>query len=626
MVETVAESSGDEKLGVACIQACVASLDGSPGVYRMLDSRGQVLYVGKARNLKNRVRSYTTLAGQNARIAKVINSTASMMFLTTRTETEALLLEQNLIKQLKPKYNVLLRDDKSFPSILVSGTHKFPQIKKHRGARSEKGNYFGPFASAEAVGRTLSQLQKAFLLRNCSDSTFSNRNRPCLLYQIKRCSAPCVGHISEEAYGLLVKHAEEFLSGKSIRMQEQLAEEMSGASARLDFERAAVLRDRIKALTQVQTIQGVNPRLIKDADVIGLHQEGGQACVQVFFIRGHQNWGNHAYFPRTGSGAENHEILQAFLGQFYSNKTPPRFIIISDPVEDHELMEDVLTERRGTSVKILVPARGEKALLVENAVRNASEALAMKVAEIASHARLLEGLARLAGMAQPPNRVEVYDNSHIQGKNSVGAMIVVGPEGFVRHGYRKFNFRRPSLSPGDDFAMMREVLNRRFRRLQKEDPDRLTGEWPDLVIVDGGKGQLGQITGVFEELGIADVAVMGVSKGPNRNAGDERIHLPGTGARVLQSKDPVLYFIQRIRDEAHRFAIGAHRAKRSKSMSATALSEIPGVGATRKSALLSHFGSAAAVGRAGVNDLKAVSGISKALARTIYDYFHDQQG
>ena len=624
LTEPEQNSTKAGKQGVACIQAYLASLDGSPGVYRMLDERGQVLYVGKAKNLKNRVRSYTTLTGQNHRIAKVIESTASMMFLTTRTETEALLLEQNLIKQLKPKYNVLLRDDKSFPSILVSKSHSFPQIKKHRGAKSEEGNYFGPFASAEAVGRTLSQLQKVFLLRNCSDSVFSNRSRPCLLHQIKRCSAPCVGKISDVEYGEMVKDAERFLSGKSFRMQEQLATEMAEASEKLDFERAAVLRDRIKALTQIQMVQGINPRLVKEADIVGIHEEGRQACVQVFFIRAHQNWGNHAYFPRTGSGAGKHEILQAFLAQFYSNKTPARLIILSNSIEDPELMEEVLSGKRGSAVKITVPVRGEKVLLSMHAARNAREALAMKVAEAATHTKLLAGLGQFVGMPQSPNRVEVYDNSHIQGKNPVGAMIVVGQEGFMRHAYRKFNFRNAELTPGDDFAMMNEVLDRRFKRLQREDPDKLSGNWPDLIIVDGGKGQLGEATGVLEELGVADVAVVGVSKGRERDSGNERMHFPGGVVRTLHSRDPILYFIQRIRDEAHRFAIGAHRAKRSKSLSANPLAEIPGVGAARKSSLLAHFGSAAAVGRAGVDDLRAVSGISKALARKIYDHFHDR--
>ncbi len=604
----------------------MASLDSSPGVYRMLDERGEVLYVGKARNLKNRVRSYATLAGQNPRIAKVINATASMMFLTTRTETEALLLEQNLIKQLKPKYNVLLRDDKSFPSILVSRAHSYPRIRKHRGAKSEKGNYFGPFASAEAVGRTLSQLQKVFLLRNCSDSTFANRNRPCLLHQIKRCSAPCVGLISEAEYAALVKDAERFLAGKSSKMQEQLASEMGEASQRLDFETAAVIRDRIRALTQVQTIQGVNPRIVSEADIVGLHHEGGHACVQVFFIRANQNWGNHAYFPRTGSGADSHEILQAFIGQFYSNKTPAKLIVLSEPIEDPELMEEVLGERRGSRVRIVVPKRGEKALLAENAVRNASKALAMKVAEAATHARLLAELGDVLGMPAPINRVEVFDNSHIQGRDPVGAMIVVGREGFMRKAYRRFNFKNADLVPGDDFGMMREVLERRFKRLQKEDPDRESGEWPDLLVIDGGKGQLDSVLGALEETGAADVAVVGVSKGRQRNAGREMLHLPNGKTRALQPKDPVLYFIQRIRDEAHRFAIGAHRKKRTKSMISSPLSEVPGIGAVRKSALLAHFGSASAVARAGVEDLKAVKGISSATAQTIHDHFHDQPG
>ncbi len=610
------------KTGVKLIQSYVEALDGSPGVYRMLDERGEVLYVGKARNLRNRVRSYTTLAGQNHRISRVIDSTASMMFLTTRTETEALLLEQNLIKQLKPRYNVLLRDDKSFPSILVSRAHAYPQVRKHRGTKSEKGNYFGPFASAGAVGRTLSQLQKVFLLRNCSDSTFSNRTRPCLLYQIKRCSGPCVGLISEAEYGTLVKDAERFLAGKSSHIQEQLAAEMSEASDRLEFERAAVIRDRIAALTQIQSVQGINPRQVREADVIGLHQEAGQACVQVFFIRANQNWGNHAYFPRTGSGAEGPEILQAFLGQFYGNKTPSRLILLSEQIEDLELMEEMLSEKSGSRVRIAVPVRGQKAVLTANAVRNAREALAMRVVETAAHGKLLAGLGSAIGLDQAPGRVEVYDNSHMQGQNAVGAMIVVGPEGFVRSSYRKFNFRDPETRPGDDTGMMREVLGRRFERLSREDPDRETEEWPDLLVIDGGKSQVSSVTSVLEDLGIQDMSVVGVSKGRQRNAGLEQLHLPDGAIRALQPRDPVLYFIQRIRDEAHRFAIDAHRSKQRKSASATPIDDIPGVGAARKSALLARFGSATAVGRAGLEDLQAVKGVSRKLALTIYQYFH----
>ena len=612
-----------KKLGVECIQGYLPFLGGSPGVYRMLDESGGVLYVGKAKNLKNRVRSYATLTGQNSRISKVIELTASMMFLTTKTETEALLLEQNLIKQLKPKYNVLLRDDKSFPSILVTRSHSYPQIRKHRGAKSAKGSYFGPFASGRAVNRTLSQLQKVFQLRNCPDSVFSNRSRPCLLHQIKRCSAPCVGLISEAEYEEMVNDAERFLSGKSSRMQKLLAQEMAEASEKLEFEKAAALRDRIKALTEIQTVQGVNPRLVKEGDIVGLHEEGGQACVQVFFIRAHQNWGNHAYFPKTGSGAGRDEILQAFLAQFYSNKMPARLILLSDPIEDPELMEELLSGKRGSAVRIAVPRRGEKALLTENAVRNAKEALALRVSQSATQKRLLADLGEFVGLDQAPGRIEVYDNSHIQGSNSVGGMIVAGPEGFIRNAYRKFNFRSAELAPGDDFGMMKDVLLRRFRRLQKEDPEKISGNWPDLVIVDGGKGQLGAAIKVLNELGVSDMAVIGVSKGRHRNAGNERIHFPDGAVRALGSDAPLLYFIQRIRDEAHRFAIGAHRAKRAKSLSASPITDVPGVGAGRRAALLSHFGSAAAVSKAGVDDLKVVSGISNALAQTIYDYFHD---
>ena len=609
--------------GYVVIQGYLKSLDSSPGVYRMLDRKGAVLYVGKARNLRARVSNYARPSGHSPRIARMISDTASMMFLTTKTETEALLLEQNLIKQLKPRYNVLLRDDKSFPNILVSHEHAFPQIKKHRGRKSEKGNYYGPFASAGAVNRTLNQLQKVFLLRNCSDSTFESRTRPCLLYQIKRCSAPCVGYVSEADYATLVTDAERFLQGKSTRVQGQLAEQMQAASEAMEFERAAALRDRIRALTQVQSSQGINPKRVTEADVIALHQDGGQACVQVFFIRANQNWGNRDFYPRTGSGAEAEEILQAFIGQFYDGKDPPRTILLSHDVEDRELLELALSERLGRRVEIGVPQRGEKAELVANAMRNARESLARKMSETATQGRLLAGLAEAFGLDAPPQRIEVYDNSHIQGAHAVGAMIVAGPEGFIKSQYRKFNIRGDSLTPGDDFGMMKEVLTRRFKRLLKEDPDRGGETWPDLLLIDGGAGQVSAVREIMAEMGVEDIAMVGVAKGVDRDAGKEEFHRTGERPFALKRNDPVLYFIQRLRDEAHRFAIGAHRAKRTKAVGATPLDDVPGVGATRKRALLAHFGSAKAVSRAALTDLKAVGGISDAMAETIYNHFHE---
>ena len=613
-----------ERRGHAVIRDYLRRLDERPGVYRMLDVRGDVLYVGKARNLRKRVASYAKPTGQGSRIGRMIGATASMMFITTETETEALLLEQNLIKQLKPRYNVLLRDDKSFPNIIVTGDHPFPQIKKHRGLRKEPGRYFGPFASAGSVNRTLNQLQKAFLLRSCSDSMFENRTRPCLLHQIKRCSAPCVGLIGEAEYGALVEDAVLFLSGRSTSVQESLAAAMAEASRAMEFERAAALRDRIRALTNVQATQGINPEGVEEADVVALHQDGGQACVQVFFIRAHQNWGNRAYFPRTGSGAEPAEILEAFLGQFYGNKTPPRLILASHPPDNADLLCDALSTQLGRRVTIAVPRRGEKARLVEQATRNAREALARRMAEGASQARLLDGIAETFGLDAAPERIEVYDNSHIMGTNAVGAMIVAGPEGFVKSQYRKFNIRGTDLTPGDDFGMMREVLTRRFARLAKEDPDRQSGAWPDLVLIDGGPGQVAAACAALAELGIDEVAVVGVAKGVDRDAGKEEFHRPGQPPMALAHRDPVLYFVQRLRDEAHRFAIGAHRQKRAAQTRATPLDEVPGVGAARKRALLAHFGSAKAVSRAGLADLRAAPGISDALAETIYGFFHGE--
>lgn len=621
----VAATSDGEvpRRGYAVIQDYLKTLDASPGVYRMLDSESRVLYVGKARNLRARVSNYSR-PGNSARIERMIALTTRMMFLTTRTETEALLLEQNLIKQLKPKYNVLLRDDKSFPSILVAKDHPFAQLKKHRGARKQKGSYFGPFAGAGAVNRTLNQLQKAFLLRDCSNAMFESRTRPCLQYQIKRCSAPCTGEISEEEYGLAVRDAERFLSGRSTKIQEELAAEMMKASEAMEFERAAALRDRIKALTQVQSSQGINPRGVAEADIIGLHMEGGQACVQVFFIRANQNWGNQDFYPRVDADMSPAEVMEAFLGQFYDNKEPPRQLILSDAIENTDLMEEALSGKAERRVEILVPLRGEKTELVAGAVRNARESLARRMAESATQIKLLKGLAEAFGLKAPPQRIEVYDNSHIQGTNAVGGMIVAGPEGFMKNAYRKFNIKGDDLVPGDDFGMMKEVLNRRFSRLKKEDPDRSKGQWPDLLLIDGGAGQVSAVAEIMAEHGVEDIPMVGVAKGVDRDHGKEEFHRLGENAFALQRNDPVLYFVQRMRDEAHRFAIGTHRAKRAKAVGATPLDDVPGVGAGRKRALLRHFGSAKAVSRADLLDLKAVDGISSALAETIYDFFHEK--
>ncbi|MFG6560924.1 excinuclease ABC subunit UvrC [Sulfitobacter sp. 1A15299] len=610
--------------GREVIQAYLKSLDSSPGVYRMLDSESRVLYVGKARNLRARVSSYARPTGHSARISRMIANTASMMFLTTKTETEALLLEQNLIKQLKPKFNVLLRDDKSFPNILVTADHDYPQIKKHRGAKKEKGSYYGPFASAGAVNRTLNQLQRVFLLRDCSNAMFDSRTRPCLQHQIKRCSAPCVGKISAEDYRETVRDAERFLSGKSTDIQGRLARDMEEASEAMEFERAAALRDRIKALTQVQTAQGINPQGVNEADIIALHMESGQACVQVFFIRANQNWGNHDYYPRIGSEIDAAEVLEAFIGQFYDTREPPRQLILSNEIENPDLMAEALSGKLGRKVELLVPKRGEKAELVDGALRNARESLARKMAETATQTKLLQGLADAFDLPKPPERIEVYDNSHIQGTNAVGAMIVAGPEGMMKNQYRKFNIRGDDLTPGDDFGMMKEVLHRRFKRLLKEDPDRSRGLWPDLLLIDGGAGQASAVASIMAQHGVEDIPMVGVAKGIDRDAGKEEFHRVGKRPMALRHNDPVLYFVQRLRDEAHRFAIGTHRAKRAKGVSATPLDDVPGVGAARKRALLAHFGSAKAVSRANLSDLKAVEGVSDALAETIYGYFHEK--
>lgn len=608
--------------GQEVIQAYLKTLDGSPGVYRMLNTKGEVLYVGKARNLKARVSNYARDYGHSARIARMVYETASMMFLTTRTETEALLLEQNLIKQLKPRYNVLLRDDKSFPNILITKDHPFPQIKKHRGKKTEKGSYFGPFASGGAVTRTLNQLQKVFLLRNCTDSMFEGRTRPCLQYQIKRCAAPCVGKVDGPTYAALVQDAELFLQGKTTAVQADLAKQMSTASEAMEFERAASLRDRIKALTQVQQSQGINPRGVEQADVIALHLDHGQACVQVFFIRAHQSWGNRDFYPKTGAGAEEPEIMEAFIAQFYDDKDPPPLILLSHPVENPDLVGQLLSERAGRKVELAVPLRGEMAELLENAARNARESLARRMSESSTQNTLLRGLAEAFDLDAPPTRIEVYDNAHIQGSDAVGGMIVAGAEGFLKSQYRKFNIKSAAGANSDDFGMMREVMTRRFERLLKEDPERKSDAWPDLLLIDGGAGQISAVAGILADLGVEDIAVVGVAKGIDRDAGKEEFHRTGLPVMALPRNDPVLYFIQRLRDEAHRWANGAHRAKRAKAVSITPLDDIPGVGALRKRALLAHFGSAKAVSRAGVPDLMAVGGISQAMAEAIYNFFN----
>jgi len=619
MIDSQTDLTGHE-----VIQGYLKTLDGSPGVYRMLNAKSEVLYVGKARNLRARVSNYARPSGHSGRIARMIFETASMMFLTTRTEIEALLLEQNLIKQLKPRYNVLLRDDKSFPNILIGKEHRFPALKKHRGRKAEKGSYFGPFASAGAVNRTLNQLQKVFLIRNCSDAMFESRTRPCLQHQIKRCAAPCVGRIDPAGYATLVADAERFLSGKTTAVQANLADEMAAASDAMEFERAAALRDRIKALTQVQSSQGINPASVTEADVIALHLDQGQACVQVFFIRANQSWGNRDFYPKTGAGAEEPEIMEAFIAQFYDDKEPPRLVLLSHAVENPDLVGQLLSDRAGRRVELAVPQRGEKAELVENAARNARESLARRLAETSTQNKLLQGLAEAFDLDAPPRRIEVYDNSHLQGTNAVGGMIVAGAEGFLKSQYRKFNIKSGAGANSDDFGMMKEVLTRRFERLLKEDPERKSDAWPDLLLIDGGAGQVSAVAAILAEFGVDDIAMLGVAKGVDRDAGKEEFHRPGSPVFALRMNDPVLYFVQRLRDEAHRWAIGAHRAKRAKAVSATPLDQIPGVGAARKKALLAHFGSAKAVARAGVPDLLAVPGISEAMAGQIRDFFHEK--
>jgi len=636
--ETIAwDSAGRDSaaVGVEVIQEIVKRLPNAPGVYRMMNAEGDVLYVGKARSLKKRVSNYAQGRGHSNRIERMIRETASMEFVITRTETEALLLEANLIKRLRPRFNVLLRDDKSFPYIMLSSDHPAPGIFKHRGARSRKADYFGPFASAGAVGRTINSLQRAFLIRTCTDSVFESRTRPCLLYQIKRCSGPCTGEISREDYAELVKEAKDFLSGRSSNVKAEIATAMQQASEQLDFERAAIYRDRLSALSHVQAHQGINPQSVEEADVFAIHQEGGQNCIQVFFFRTGQNWGNRAYFPKADPALEAGEVLSSFIAQFYDDKPVPRMVLLSHEVADQKVLAEALSARAERRVSVSVPQRGEKKDLTDHALQNAREALGRRLAETSTQARLLEGFAETFGLDRAPRRIEVYDNSHIMGTNAVGGMIVAGPEGFVKNQYRKFNIRSTDITPGDDFGMMREVMQRRFSRLLKEEGLReeapVTNEneafpaWPDVILIDGGQGQLSAVRKILEELGITDeITAIGIAKGVDRDAGRERFFIPGKEPFTLPVRDPVLYFVQRMRDEAHRFAIGSHRARRKKEMVKNPLDEISGIGPGRKRALLHHFGTAKAVSRAGVEDLMAVEGISESMARQIHNHFHER--
>jgi excinuclease ABC subunit C len=610
--------------GAARVQAYLKTLPGAPGVYRMLNAKGDVLYVGKAANLKKRVAAYAKPTGHSYRIARMISETAEMIFVTTASETEALLLEANLIKRLKPRYNVLFRDDKSFPCILLREDHEYAQILKHRGARSTKGAYFGPFASAVAVNRTLDTLERAFLLRSCSDAVFEGRTRPCLLYQIKRCSAPCVGRIEKADYQALVQQAEDFLRGKSRAIQAKLVKEMEEASSALEFERASQLRDRVRAMSHIHLHQGVNPRTFKDADVFAIHQEGGQSCIQVFFFRAGQNWGNRPYFPKHDKEISAAEVLESFIGQFYAERPAPPLLLLSTAISNAQLLAEALSTRAERKVEVAVPSRGEKREIVLQALQNAREQMARHLAESATQRALLEGVAETFGLEAPPQRIEVFDNSHIQGANAVGAMIVASPNGFEKAEYRRYNIKSADLTPGDDYAMMREVLTRRFARLVKEagTEDEVRTKWPDLVLIDGGKGQLDAACAVLADLGVSEVALAAIAKGPERDAGREHFYRPNQPPFRLDHKSPVLYYLQRLRDEAHRFAIGSHRKKRAKTIGANPLDEIAGVGASRKRALLAHFGSAREVANASVADIEAVGGVSGTLARQIYDFFH----
>ena len=630
--EPVAE--GPLTLGHAAIEQAVRLAPTSPGVYRMLNAANDVLYVGKAKNVRKRLSSYARAnAPLPARILRMIAATVSVEIVSTSTETEALLLEANLIKQLRPRFNVQLRDDKSFPYILITGDHWAPQIIKHRGAQSRPGRYFGPFASAGAVNRTITALQRAFLMRSCTDSFFESRTRPCLLYQIRRCAGPCTREIDFPGYTELVREATEFLSGRSQAVKQQLAGEMEKASAELEFETAALYRDRLAALSAIQSQQGINPRTVEEADVFAIHQDGGYSCVEVFFFRTGQNWGNRAYFPRAEKSFTPEEVLSSFLAQFYDDKPPPKLILLSHAIEESELLADALSVKAGFKVEVAVPKRGEKKELVTHALTNAREALGRKLADTATQGRLLHGLAATLALPQPPRRIEVYDNSHIQGTNAVGAMIVAGPDGLIKNQYRKFNIKSEGLTPGDDYAMMQEVLQRRFKRLltsAEADPgkdkvgadEESVPQWPDLVIIDGGRGQLNAAKEILDGLGLQQITLLAVAKGPDRDAGRETLFMPNREAIKLEPRDPVLYFIQRLRDEAHRFVIGSHRKLRKKDIREAGLQEIPGIGPSRKRALLLHFGTLKEIERASIADLGKVPGVSAESARKIFEFFH----
>ena len=614
--------TGKLERGSRIIRLKVKLLPHAPGCYRMINEKGNVLYVGKAKNLRKRVNSYTQSGRLPIRILRMVAETVDMEFIQTHTEAEALLLEANLIKRYKPYYNVLLRDDKSFPYILLTSHPSAPQIVKHRGARDIAGEYFGPFASAGAVNRTIIDLERGFLLRSCSNSIFESRTRPCLQYQIKRCSAPCVKRISDEDYRELVIQARDFLCGKTTGIKEKLSQAMLRASEELDYERAAQIRDRLQALSQIQAHQSVYLEEIDDADLIALYRDGVHSCIQVFFFRNHGNYGNRAYFPVHNKDTETGEILSAFIAQFYTNKTPPRIILLSEEPHDMTVLEEALSLRSEHQVSLQVPIRGAKRKPIEQAILNAKEALSRRKAEGVSQQKLFGDLADLLGMNEPPKRIEVYDNSHISGTNTYGVMIVAGPEGFIRNQYRKFSLKDDKITPGDDYAMMRHVLTRRFARALKEDPEKKSNNWPDLVLLDGGKGQLQAGMDVFVETGITDICLAAIAKGPDRNAGRERFFLPHKEPFSLDQKDPLLFFLQRLRDEAHRFAIGTHRAKRSAQINISKLDQVPGIGAKRKKALLLHFGSVRSVEQAGLNDLMNVPGVSRKMAEQIYKFFH----
>jgi excinuclease ABC subunit C len=606
--------------GMRIIGEFVHTLPRKPGVYRMIAADGEVLYVGKARSLRSRVAAYTQPTRLDTRLVRMVSATRTMEFAVTDSEAEALLLENNLIKRFKPRYNVLLRDDKSFPYIVIRRDTEWPQLAKHRGTREAGNEYFGPFASATAVNRTLYALQRAFPLRSCSDGVFSTRTRPCLQYQIKRCTAPCVGRIDKAEYGVIVDEVRDFLGGRNREVQQALSERMEQASGKLEFERAAVLRDRIRALAHIQSHQSIALDSIDEADIFAVHAEGGQVCVQVFFVRSGQNLGNRAYFPSHTKDLEEPAVLTAFIGQFYEARQAPRLILTSHDVAEAELLESALGMTAGHKVEIHQPKRGEQKDALDHAVTNAREALARRMAERGTQRQLLEGTARVFGLEAPPERIEIYDNSHIQGTAPIGAMVVAGPDGFIKNAYRKFNIKTEGAA-GDDFAMMHEVLSRRFGRALREDPERSEEHWPDLVLIDGGQGQLEVARQVLSELGLEDIAIVGIAKGPDRDAGRERFFVPGKPPFSLEPRDPVLYFLQRLRDEAHRFAIGTHRTRRAADITRSVLDEVPGIGAGRKRALLHHFGSARAVGVATLEDIKAVPGISDALAQKIHDHF-----